>query len=345
MSAAATALVLTTALPGCTLQPDAHHENEPLAATGAVDDPHVTAALSKLASRIDEISEFSYVGAEYTPRVEDAPHAIIEVLTWVELSPDLVDKVVSAVLEMQATPAFEGVPINFNLGSDDTEHIELDLRDFDAARVAADVEYWAQVHAVYGPGLSMRIEDESMGFPGPYTRLLWFEGSESVEWDELRGIPDTGAPRPIWIAPGVDATGELPTAEELALLDEMTEIWPPLLAETLRGVNLEPGPGDELQVSVFSGGIFDEEDATRSEDWPAVVELAETVVASPQDVDGFRYRVGQYAGGSLRLDACAVEVQTAPRDDDFVSALEGHGVDLPDGVEPGFCEVSPYFML
>ena len=286
------------------------------------------------------------VFVSYAPRVGDVPHAVVS--AGHALERDRVLFAVSELLELRATPLFDGVPVNFTIGASDWESVSLNLREPDATMVLSDIQYWADAREALGTPLSADISDEVLGIAVLHRRALFISAADDweVNWSALRAVPDTVAVPDrgpsVWEFPGVRATGVFPTDEQLGLLDELADHWPLFTAETLAGVAIHTLPGDELQVVLVADyPMIEESDLSATDDWHRVVAAAGVVAESLQPVDSFSYEYGSQTG-AIRFSPCPTELNSTDSDERLLSALAEAHPAWAKAARPGFCELSPY---
>jgi hypothetical protein len=256
---------------------------------------------------------------------------------WITVT-DLVESDIQAIVE-RAGKVFAGRDVALTINFDDQGLLAVVYpSDFPDEDLSDEIHYWLALSEANGAPLGMTLGH------GPY-RDIWdpdeidgsdSDGSDDVDWDALRAVPDGSTAYLTWYLDDFVAVETMPTPEVVALRDRLAAI--PL------------GDEEKLVVDYFAPGYvevrFQSPDAgladpTTAASWAGVLEAVSQLAALDLPQSNFvACNEGCKRGASLYLGECSeVDDEDEPgwASPELVAALKRSGIEFPRGVESGYC--------
>jgi len=343
------ATLLVFLLSGCSLVNDAGQVWDILDADAAA-----KKALNAVVNDVQGIKGVESVSSNF---VADGPHgdeAAIEVVASAEITDDQLSAIATAVHEgfaradlVTAIPEFT---LNFAAADEAGAFVQSEML-LTMEEFVHEVVYWRSVEAAAETGLSLTVTPA--GQDGAYQRL--FETPENADpirtsklfmshFEALAAVPDETRMPTIWSLAGIWLTPELPSAETMAVFDDiqtfipvMDRITPTDDLETAEYVSPEGtllqsfATGDD---GVSRAEILIVHHDFRAANWQTVVEAAALAARVPEI--SFRYIA---ADRPFQVTTCARSVNQTDDDVKFLDEVRATGAPGIDAVKAGVCSV------
>lgn len=342
---AAVAALAVATLSGCSLVGDGQQVWDILQTDAGLSDA--------LAAAVAEIRGLDGVDGASSRFLAAGPHGA-EVDLNVAAAADATTQELSALAAV-AGDALAGDPLSsatrlFTLQIGDGGMLQQSVFAITEAQLAAEIAYWQAAQDAIGAGLYLNLT-ESGGEP-PYARE--FGAAENTDtlrvteqfianYTKLQKVEDASQATTWWSLPGLFFQPELPPAEVIGLLGEISDISPLLdysgIPEDLpfedypegAAVGWSPWLGGDLRnVSVTVS-----QRAYRASDWPGVLKVAAITAAHPDAF--FNYATPDGRQFRFYTGPCGGEADANDDDRMLVDALAQAGTPLRPGGGPGFC--------
>ena len=309
------ALVLGLSLSGC---------NTLSTLGSAADEADISSGLDALEDELEGIP--GVTGATSSmPMEADLKFVVSVAIDTDGLDSDGAQAVIAAVNDTFAGEKFSEQPaLSFTIASAADPIVNIpQWIGLPADKLAAEFEYLFNLQAVYGEQLAMDLLLTDPPSPGVYQRSITAATAPTtVDWADMRAVPDETTADPVWNLPGMYLLGTLPP-ERLDALGAATGEANVAGSATLTWFAADDRFDLSIVPDVLTGDSF-----TNLEAWETIVALVEEASAPGLGLKEFAIAED---GTAAVVHAGSCDVPATARDKQLAKDLAASGVTLTAG--------------